>query len=52
MAKAGFSKGKEMYGLVRDIDKLAFLNRPQDYDRLWEAAVSDKNRIKSPGIIT
>lgn len=52
VAKAGLSKGKEMYGLVRDIEKLAFLNRPQDYDWLWETVVSDKNRAKSPGIIS
>ena len=44
VAKAGLGKGKEMYGLVRDIDKLAFLNRPQDFDWLWETALSDKNR--------
>jgi glucose-6-phosphate isomerase len=44
IGKAGFQKGKEMYGLVRDIDKLDFLNRPQDFDWLWEMALSDKNR--------
>ncbi|WP_174589738.1 glucose-6-phosphate isomerase family protein [Methanocella conradii] len=44
IAKLGLSKGKEMYGLVRDIEKLAYLNRPQDYGWLWEAALSDKNR--------
>lgn len=44
IAKLGLSKGKEMYGLVRDIEKLAYLNRPQDYGWLWETALSDKNR--------
>jgi glucose-6-phosphate isomerase, archaeal len=48
--KAGLNKGKEMYGLVRDIEMLAFLNKPQDYDLLWEAALSDKNRVKRPGV--
>jgi glucose-6-phosphate isomerase, archaeal len=52
VAKAGFSKGKEMYGLVRDVEKLAFLNDPQDYDWLWEMALSDKNRVKSPDLMT
>lgn len=35
-AEVGLKRGKEMYGLVRDLDKLGFLNRPQDYDWLWE----------------
>ncbi|HTX44282.1 MAG TPA: glucose-6-phosphate isomerase family protein [Methanocella sp.] len=48
VTKVGLNRGKEMYGLVRDIDKLAFLNRPQDYDWLWEAALSDKNRAGLP----
>ncbi len=39
VTKAGLNKGKEMYGLVRDIDKLAFLNKPQDFDWLWEEAL-------------
>jgi len=42
--KAGLVKGKEMYGLVRDIEKLDFLNNPMDYKWLWEEVSSDKNR--------
>jgi glucose-6-phosphate isomerase len=42
IAKAGLSKGREMYGLVRDVDKLAFLNMPQGCEWLWEAALSNK----------
>ena len=41
-----------MYGLVRDVEKLAFLNDPQDYDWLWEMALNDKNRVKSPDLMT
>jgi glucose-6-phosphate isomerase len=47
ITKVGMGKGKEMYGLVRDISKLEFLNRPQDYELLWEEVLSDKNRAKS-----
>lgn len=50
IAKVGFSKGREMYGLVRDVEKLAYLNRPQDYGWLWDMVLSDKNRVKSPGV--
>ena len=32
----GLYKNKEMYKLIRDPDKLGYLNRPQDYDWLWE----------------
>ncbi|PPA78595.1 MAG: Glucose-6-phosphate isomerase [ANME-2 cluster archaeon HR1] len=32
--KEGFLKNKEIYGLVRDIEKLDFLNRPQDFE--WD----------------
>ncbi len=52
VTKAGLNKGKEMYGLVRDIDKLAFLNRLQDFDWLWETALSDKNRVRPPRVAT
>ena len=48
ISKIGLNKGKEMYGLVRDIGKLEFLNKPQDYDLLWEEALSDRNAVK-PG---
>jgi glucose-6-phosphate isomerase len=44
VTKAGLHKNKEMYALVRDIGKLEFLNKPQDYGWLWEAALSDRNR--------
>ncbi|HEY3274686.1 MAG TPA: glucose-6-phosphate isomerase family protein [Methanocella sp.] len=46
--KVGLLKGKEMYGLVRDIDKLNFLNNPMDYKWLWDEVLSDKNRIEAP----
>ncbi|MCL7412294.1 MAG: glucose-6-phosphate isomerase [ANME-2 cluster archaeon] len=34
--EVGLVRGKEMYGLVRDIGKLDFLNRPQDFGWLFE----------------
>ena len=34
--KIGLSKNKEMYGLVRDIRKLEFLTKPQEYGWLFE----------------
>ena len=36
-----------MYGLIRDVEKLAYLNRPQDYDWLWDMVLSDKNRAET-----
>ncbi len=47
IAKVGLNKGKEMYGLIRDVEKLAFLNKPQDYDWLWDMVLGDKNRAES-----
>jgi glucose-6-phosphate isomerase, archaeal len=44
IAKAGFAKGKEMYELVKDVEKLDFLNKPMDYRWLWDEVLSDKNR--------
>ncbi|MCL7475807.1 MAG: glucose-6-phosphate isomerase [ANME-2 cluster archaeon] len=35
-SEVGLVRGKEMYGLVRDIRKLDFLNRPQDFGWLFE----------------
>ncbi|HJH31782.1 MAG TPA: glucose-6-phosphate isomerase [Methanosarcinaceae archaeon] len=32
----GFIKGEDMYGLVDDIEKLAFLTSPQDFTHLFE----------------
>jgi glucose-6-phosphate isomerase, archaeal len=32
----GFVKNKEMYGLVRDIEKLKFLTQPHEFDWLFE----------------
>lgn len=52
IAKVGFHKGKEMYGLIREVEKLSYLNKPQDYDWLWDMVLSNKNRAKSPGIVT
>lgn len=46
ITKVGLHKGKEMYGLVREIKKLEFLNKPQDYEWLWEMVLSDKNRAE------
>ncbi|WP_424357857.1 glucose-6-phosphate isomerase family protein [Methanocella sp. MCL-LM] len=48
IAKAGFAKGKEMYGLIRDIEKLDYLNKPMDYKWLWDEVLSDKNRANAP----
>lgn len=52
ISEVGFSKGKELYKLIHDVEKLAYLNKPQDYDWLWDMVLSDKNRVKSPGIIS
>lgn len=35
-SKLGLHKNKEMYKIIRDPDKLNYLNSPQDYDWLWE----------------
>ncbi|HTX61435.1 MAG TPA: glucose-6-phosphate isomerase family protein [Methanobacterium sp.] len=32
----GYYKNKEMYGLVRDSEKLDYLNHPQEYEWIWE----------------
>ena len=48
ISKVGFSKGREMYGLIREPDKLAYLNKPQEYNWLWEMVLDDKNSIKMP----
>jgi len=34
--EAGFEKNREMYGLVRDIKKLEFLTKPEEYGWLFE----------------
>ncbi len=34
--RIGLPRGKEMYGLVRDISKLEFLTKPQEYGWLFE----------------
>jgi glucose-6-phosphate isomerase len=49
VGRAGLQKGKEMYGLVRDIERLGFLNDPAAYGWLWEEVLDDKNRAKAPG---
>lgn len=36
LKEAGLSKSKEIYGLVRDIGKLEFLVKPQDYGWLFD----------------
>jgi len=36
ISKIGLYKGKEMYGLIRDVEKLNFLNNPKEFDWLWE----------------
>jgi glucose-6-phosphate isomerase len=36
LKELGLTRNKEMYGLVRDIRKLEFLTRPQDYGSLFE----------------
>ncbi len=50
IAKAGLAKGKEMYGLVKDIGKLGFLNKPVGYHWLWDEVLSDKNRLDHPNV--
>jgi len=35
-SKAGLVRGSEIYGLVKDLGKLDFLNRPQDFGWLFE----------------
>lgn len=35
-AEVGLSKGVEMYHLVEDLEKLAYLKQPQDYEWLWK----------------
>lgn len=47
-SKVGFYKGKEMYPLIRDVKKLEWLNKPQEYAWLWEEIVSDKNETEAP----
>jgi glucose-6-phosphate isomerase len=47
VGKVGLQKGKEMYRLVRDIDKLDFLNDPANYKWLWDEVLSDKNRSET-----
>jgi len=37
LPRYGLVKGKEMYGLVRDIEKLDFLLRPWEHGELWGA---------------
>jgi glucose-6-phosphate isomerase len=32
----GYYKNKEMYGLIREPEKLEYLNRPQEYEWIWE----------------
>ena len=41
ISKIGFKKGKEMYGLIRDVKKLDFLNSPHDFDWLWEQIIGN-----------
>lgn len=36
LSQVGFYKNKEMYGLIRDVEKLTYLNNPQDYDWIWD----------------
>lgn len=36
LKKIGIQKDKEIYGLVRDIKKLAFLTEPQEYEWMFE----------------
>jgi len=36
----GLYKGREMYGLVRDIGKLKYLTHPQEYGKLFDKCIS------------
>ncbi|MBM4242085.1 MAG: glucose-6-phosphate isomerase [Euryarchaeota archaeon] len=51
ISTVGFYKDKDMYGLIKDVKKLGYLNKPQDYDWLWELVLSDKNRTKPPDLV-
>jgi glucose-6-phosphate isomerase len=37
----GLYKGKEMYGLIRDPEKLRYLNDPYDFDWIWDLMYQD-----------
>ncbi|MGP8337229.1 MAG: glucose-6-phosphate isomerase family protein [Methanosarcinaceae archaeon] len=37
----GFTKGKDMYGLVNDVEKLKFLISPQDFSHLFKKILGD-----------
>jgi len=47
-SKLGFQKNKEMYSLIRDVEKLDFLNNPYEFDWLWEKVL--KLDMKDMGI--
>jgi len=36
LKEIGLQKNKEMYGLVKDIEKLEFLTKPEDYTWIFE----------------
>lgn len=40
-SEVGFYKNKEMYGLIRDVEKLRYLNHPQDFDWIWDMVLSE-----------
>ena len=39
ISKIGFDKSKNMYSLIEDLQKLNYLNKPQDYGWLWDLVV-------------
>ncbi len=40
-SKIGFYKNKEMYGLIREAEKMKYLNHPQDYEWIWDLVLAD-----------
>ena len=36
ISELGYYKNKEMYGLIRDHEKLEYLNKPQEYEWIWD----------------
>lgn len=40
ISKIGFDKNKNMYSLIEDLEKLSYLNKPQDYGWLWDLVLN------------
>lgn len=42
LSEVDFHKKKDMYKLIRESEKLDYLNNPEKYDWLWELVLSDR----------